>query len=210
MSILDTRIYRWLETATDFFLLNLLWLVACLPVVTIFPSTAAMFGVVRDWVRGKEGSLTRTFITRFQENLGQSLLIGSDLDGVRGSSLPRLPGGQPALLLGRNRAEVATRARLHPVRFRFCVSVASDGPLRGRLEDGDKELSADIYREAANYAGVPGVPGSYGRAHRGRAFPGDHHGQHFSVRGLQAVRRGVQEDRRSPRRRVAKAGSPRE
>src|SRR5918992_1128475 len=65
MNVLDTRVYRWLETATDFFLLNLMWLVACLPVVTIFPSTAAMFGVVRDWVRGREGSLTRTFITRF-------------------------------------------------------------------------------------------------------------------------------------------------
>jgi uncharacterized membrane protein YesL len=77
MSILDTRVYRWLEVATDFFLLNLMWLVACLPVVTIFPSTAAMFGVVRDWVRGKEGSLTRTFITRFRENLGQSLLVGA-------------------------------------------------------------------------------------------------------------------------------------
>jgi uncharacterized membrane protein YesL len=77
MSILDTRFYRWLETATDFFLLNLMWLVACLPVVTIFPSTAAMFGVVRDWVRRKEGSLTRTFITHFRENLGQSLLVGA-------------------------------------------------------------------------------------------------------------------------------------
>ena len=77
MNILDTRVYRWLETATDFFLLNLIWLAVCLPVVTIFPSTAAMFGVVRDWVRGKEGSLTRTFITRFRENLGQSLLVGT-------------------------------------------------------------------------------------------------------------------------------------
>jgi uncharacterized membrane protein YesL len=77
MNVLDTRVYRWLETATDFFLLNLMWLVACLPVVTIFPSTAAMFGVVRDWVRGKEGSLTRTFITRFRENLWQSLLVGA-------------------------------------------------------------------------------------------------------------------------------------
>jgi uncharacterized membrane protein YesL len=77
MSILDTRVYRWLDTATDFFLLNLIWLAVCLPVVTIFPSTAAMFGVVRDWVRGKEGSLTRTFITRFRENLGQSLLVGA-------------------------------------------------------------------------------------------------------------------------------------
>ena len=77
MNVLDTRVYRWLEVATDFFLLNLMWLVACLPVVTIFPSTAAMFGVVRDWVRGKDGSLTRTFITRFQGNLGQSLLVGA-------------------------------------------------------------------------------------------------------------------------------------
>jgi uncharacterized membrane protein YesL len=76
-NITDTRVYRWLEVATDFFLLNLMWLVACLPVVTVFPSTAAMFGVVRDWVRGKEGSLTRTFITRFRENLGQSLLVGA-------------------------------------------------------------------------------------------------------------------------------------
>ena len=77
MNILDTRLYRWLETATDFFLLNLMWLVACLPVVTIFPATAAMFGVVRDWVREKEGSLMRAFITRFRENLGQSLLVGA-------------------------------------------------------------------------------------------------------------------------------------
>jgi uncharacterized membrane protein YesL len=77
MNVLDTRVYRWLEVATDFFLLNLIWLAVCLPVVTIFPSTAAMFGVVRDWVRGKEGSLTRTFITRFRENLGQSLLVGA-------------------------------------------------------------------------------------------------------------------------------------
>src|SRR5918992_3955912 len=77
MSILETRVYRWLKTATDFFLLNLMWLVACLPVVTIFPATAAMFGVVRDWVREKEGSLMRAFITRFRENLGQSLLVGA-------------------------------------------------------------------------------------------------------------------------------------
>jgi uncharacterized membrane protein YesL len=77
MNVLDTRVYRWLEVATDFFLLNLIWLAVCLPVVTIFPSTAAMFGVVRDWVRGKEGSLTRTFTARFRENLGQSLLVGA-------------------------------------------------------------------------------------------------------------------------------------
>jgi uncharacterized membrane protein YesL len=77
MSIIDTKVYRWLEVATDFFLLNLMWLVACLPIVTIFPSTAAMFGVVRDWVRKKEGGLARMFIRRFKENFAQSLLVGA-------------------------------------------------------------------------------------------------------------------------------------
>ena len=76
MNLLDTRIYRWLEVVTDFFLLNLMWLVACVPVVTIFPSTAAMFGVVRDWSREKEGGLVRAFASHFRENLTQSLLVG--------------------------------------------------------------------------------------------------------------------------------------
>ncbi|MDQ4127590.1 MAG: DUF624 domain-containing protein [Actinomycetota bacterium] len=76
MNLLDTRGYRWFEVATDFFLLNLIWLVACVPVVTIFPSTAAMFGVVRDWSREKEGSLIRGFALHFRENFVQSLLVG--------------------------------------------------------------------------------------------------------------------------------------
>ena len=76
MNLLDNRVYRWFEMATDFFLLNLMWLVACVPVVTIFPSTAAMFGVVRDWSREKEGGLVRAFASRFRENFAQSLLVG--------------------------------------------------------------------------------------------------------------------------------------
>ena len=76
MNVLDTRIYRWFEVATDFFLLNLMWLVACLPVVTIFPSTAAMFGVVRDWSREKEGGLVGAFASHFRMNFVQSLLVG--------------------------------------------------------------------------------------------------------------------------------------
>ncbi len=62
--------------ASDFLLLNLMWLVACLPVVTILPATAALFGVVRDRVRGKEGGLLSAFVARFKENLVQSLVVG--------------------------------------------------------------------------------------------------------------------------------------
>jgi uncharacterized membrane protein YesL len=76
MNILDTKAYQWLESATDFFLLNLLWLLACVPVVTAFPSTAAMFGVVRDWARGKEAGVFGAFVLRFRQNFRQSLAVG--------------------------------------------------------------------------------------------------------------------------------------
>ena len=77
MSILESRVYRWAETATDFFLLNLLWLLACLPVVTAFPATAAMFGVVRDWVRERETGVFGAFVHRFRQNFVQALVLGA-------------------------------------------------------------------------------------------------------------------------------------
>jgi uncharacterized membrane protein YesL len=77
MNFLDTKAYQWLESATDFFLLNILWLLACVPVVTAFPSTAAMFGVVRDWVRGKEAGVFGAFVLRFRQNFRQSLAVGA-------------------------------------------------------------------------------------------------------------------------------------
>lgn len=76
MSVLDSKFHRWLEISSNFVLINLLWLLACLPLITIYPATAAMFGVVRDWVRKKEDSLLRTFLSRFKENFKQSFVIG--------------------------------------------------------------------------------------------------------------------------------------
>jgi len=76
MNVLDTRIYRWAQVATDFFLLNLMWLLACLPVVTAPPATAAMFGVVRDWVREKESGVFGAFVLRFRQNFRQGLVVG--------------------------------------------------------------------------------------------------------------------------------------
>lgn len=100
MGILNTRAYRWLETAADFFLLNVLWLLACVPVVTVFPSTAAMFGVVRDWVREKEPGILGAFVLHFRQNLRQSLAVGTpwallggalSLDFLIASGLPPGP-----------------------------------------------------------------------------------------------------------------------
>lgn len=65
-----------METISNFFLLNLLWLTASLPLVTLFPATAAMFGVVRDWTAKKENGIFRPFLSHFKENFKQSFLFG--------------------------------------------------------------------------------------------------------------------------------------
>jgi uncharacterized membrane protein YesL len=72
---MTSRVYRVLEVFTDLVYLNLLWLVSCLPVVTIAPATAAMFGVVRGWIRDIDAPTTREFFSLLRENFGQSLAV---------------------------------------------------------------------------------------------------------------------------------------
>lgn len=75
-NILNSGLYRAGDIFISLVLLNLLWLVACIPLITIWPSTAAMFGVVRDWINGTDSSIVMPFARHFRANLGQSLGIG--------------------------------------------------------------------------------------------------------------------------------------
>jgi uncharacterized membrane protein YesL len=71
-AVVDSRVYAALERFTAVVALNLLWLLASLPLVTLFPATAAMFGVVREWSRGNEPALLPTFVRCFRENVKQA------------------------------------------------------------------------------------------------------------------------------------------
>ncbi len=70
------RAYQALDLFTRLVYLNALWLLACTPVLTIPVATAALFGVVRTWVRGDEPPTARTFFFLFRENLRQALWVG--------------------------------------------------------------------------------------------------------------------------------------
>lgn len=74
--MVEGRVYRILEVFTNLVYLNFLWLVACLPVFTIPPSTAAMFGIVREWVKGEEPPVAWRFVFIFREDFRRSLLVG--------------------------------------------------------------------------------------------------------------------------------------
>jgi uncharacterized membrane protein YesL len=85
MNILDSRFYQALKVLADFFILNLMWLLACLPILTIFPATAAMFGVCREWVKGRNADTIEAYFSLFKRNFKQSLyleLVWSLIGGV--------------------------------------------------------------------------------------------------------------------------------
>ncbi|MEH7179274.1 YesL family protein [Neobacillus vireti] len=56
--------------------LNILFILSCIPIITIFPAIAALFGVVRKWRRTKEVAVFSQYKEMFIENWKQSYLVG--------------------------------------------------------------------------------------------------------------------------------------
>lgn len=76
MRFINSRFYGSLELISNFFLLNLLWLLLSLPLLTAFPATAAMFGVIRDWKLNKQNGVFFSFFSHFKRNFKQSFTYG--------------------------------------------------------------------------------------------------------------------------------------
>lgn len=58
------------------FIMNLLWLVVCLPILTIFPATTALFAVVREWQKENDIKVFSSFFRHFKANFKQSFVLG--------------------------------------------------------------------------------------------------------------------------------------
>jgi len=76
MNDLNNRLLNTINTIVDYFLLNVLWVIASIPLMTIFPATAAMFGVVRKRQLQKEtNGIFKSFCLQFKDNFKQSILL---------------------------------------------------------------------------------------------------------------------------------------
>jgi uncharacterized membrane protein YesL len=73
---IDGWLYRMCTWIYHFMLLNLLFLISCIPIITIFPATAAAFGVARQWTKKKEPPIITTYIQLLKENFKQSMVVG--------------------------------------------------------------------------------------------------------------------------------------
>ncbi|MGP4041409.1 YesL family protein [Gracilibacillus sp. D59] len=69
--------FRILDIFAYFVLLNAIWIICCVPILTIFPATTALFGVVRKWhSEGTDAGSIRLFFSLFRENFKRSFIIG--------------------------------------------------------------------------------------------------------------------------------------
>lgn len=69
----DSPVYRFMQRLTDIVILNLLWLLFSLPVVTLGCSTAAAFSVTLKFVDDTEGHVWNDFIKGFRDNFRQGI-----------------------------------------------------------------------------------------------------------------------------------------
>ncbi|WP_430540007.1 YesL family protein [Neobacillus drentensis] len=67
------RICIWIYHVT---LLNFLFLITCIPIITIFPSLAAAFAVSRQWIKKNDPPIISTYFILFKENFRQSMIVG--------------------------------------------------------------------------------------------------------------------------------------
>ncbi len=73
---LDNPVMVQLARATDMVLLSFLWFVCCLPVITIIPSTAAMYYVTLKMVRKEEDvRIGKSFFHAFKSNFKQGVVL---------------------------------------------------------------------------------------------------------------------------------------
>ncbi len=73
--IMDHVVVRVLARIFDLMLLNVLWLICSLPVVTIGASTTALYAVMLKIAAKEEGYILRGFLDAFRTNLKQSTVI---------------------------------------------------------------------------------------------------------------------------------------
>lgn len=68
---------QFLTTSGNLIALNVLWFICCLPLITIGPSTCALFHCTLKIARGEDLSVLKTFFKAFKDNFKQGFIVGA-------------------------------------------------------------------------------------------------------------------------------------
>lgn len=75
MNWTDNVVMRGLSRVCDFILLNIMWIICSIPIVTIGASTTALYTVMLKLVKNEEGYIVKGFLAAFKENFKKATLL---------------------------------------------------------------------------------------------------------------------------------------
>lgn len=73
---LENPLIDYINTLVSFVALNFIFLLCCIPVITIAPALTAMYTVTLHEVKGENGYIIRTYCRQFGRNFGQPFVTG--------------------------------------------------------------------------------------------------------------------------------------
>lgn len=74
----------WMTRLFDSVLLSVLWLICCIPIVTIGPATQAVYYVALKQAEGEDGYVIQRFFHAFRRSFGKSVAVGLVMMGSGG------------------------------------------------------------------------------------------------------------------------------
>lgn len=72
----DSAFYKFISRLWDVIVLNFMWILFSIPVVTIGASTIAAYSVALKMVDDEEGYIARSFVKAFKDNIKQGIILG--------------------------------------------------------------------------------------------------------------------------------------
>lgn len=72
----DGALYKFISRLWDVIVLNFMWILFSIPIVTIGASTVAAYSVCLKMVDDEEGYIARSFVKAFKQNIKQGIIIG--------------------------------------------------------------------------------------------------------------------------------------
>ncbi len=81
---MDNKFFRFMGRVADLMILNIVFVLCCIPIVTIGPAITAMYYVTLKMVRNEESYIVKGFFHSFKQNLRQGIVINLILLAVAG------------------------------------------------------------------------------------------------------------------------------
>lgn len=72
---MDNKFFTFMSRVGDFMILNVLWIICCIPIVTIGASTSALYYATLKIARNEDSYPARMFFRSFRQNLRQGICL---------------------------------------------------------------------------------------------------------------------------------------